>query len=91
MVKTSWTDIDKQGRTMARIVALCQTNITKHLNEKDNDLVLAYIDRLIKASAHQAQLTNMNLKLNMLFKLAEKKHADEIINIGLKELSDKKK
>lgn len=91
MVKTSWTDIDVQGRRMAKVVRNCETQYEKYLKEGDHDLAMAYIDRLVKASSHQSQLTNMNLKLNMLFKLAEKKHADEIINIGLKELESKKK
>lgn len=90
-MKSTWTDIDQQGRRMARIVKLCESNIVKYSKEKDEDLVMAYMDRLIKASQHQASLTNMNLKLNMLFKLAEKKHADEIVDMGLKELTVKKK
>jgi len=84
----SWNDIDKQGRKMAKMVKICESWIDKLLRQEpvDHDLVLAYMDRLVKSSAHQAQLTNINLKLNMLFKLAEKKYADEITEQGLKEL-----
>jgi hypothetical protein len=48
------------------------------------------MDRIVKSSTHQAHLTDINLKLNMLFKLAEKKYADEITEQGLKELSVQK-
>jgi hypothetical protein len=87
----SWNDIDKQGRKMAKMVKICESWIDKLLKAEtvDHDLVLAYMDRLVKSSAHQAQLTNINLKLNMLFKLAEKKYADELADLGLKELSMK--
>jgi len=93
MTKTGWTDIDRQGRGMAQVVEFCKTMRDKEMKKEDPnmDLVLAFIDRQIKSSTHQAQLTQMNLKLNMLFKLAEKKHADEIVKIGLEELSSKKK
>ena len=87
----SWNDIDKQGRKMAKMVKICESWIDKLLKAEtvDHDLVLAYMDRLVKSSAHQAQLTNINLKLNMLIKLAEKKYADELADLGLKELSMK--
>lgn len=93
MAKTDWTDIDRQGRKMAKIVRLCESFVDRELkkseSERNHDLILAYMDRLIKSSAHQAQLTNINLKLNMLFKLAEKKYADEITEQGLRELASK--
>jgi hypothetical protein len=93
MVKSSWNDIDAQGRKMAKIVRLCESFVDRELkkseSERNHDLILAYMDRLIKSSAHQAQLTNINLKLNMLFKLAEKKYADEITEQGLRELASK--
>ena len=87
----SWNDIDKQGRKMAKMVKICESWVDKLLKEQDinHDLVLAYMDRMNKCSQHQASLTQINLKLNMLFKLAEKKYADEITDMGLKELSQK--
>lgn len=93
MTKTSWTDIDRQGRGMAAIVEWCKTTIKKMQKEEDinYDAIMGIIDRQIKASQHQAKLIDMNLKLNMLFRLAEKKHSDEILDISLKELVDKKK
>lgn len=93
MVKTVWMDIDQQGRRAQRIVKLCETMIDKENKKKepDHDLILAYIDRLVKTSHHQSQLTDMNLKLNMLVKLAEKKHGEQILDIKLKELVEKKK
>ena len=93
MAKTDWTDIDRQGRKMAKLVKLCESFVDRELkkpeNERDHDLIMAYMDRLLKSASHQANLTNINLKLNMLFKLAEKKYADELTEQGLKELSAK--
>ena len=93
MVKSSWNDIDAQGRKMAKIVRLCESFVDRELKkpetERNDDLILAYMDRLIKSAAHQSHLTQTNLKLNMLFKLAEKKYADEITEQGLKELVNK--
>ena len=93
MVKSSWNDIDAQGRKMAKIVRLCESFVDRELKkpetERNDDLILAYMDRLIKSAAHQSHLTQTNLKLNMLFKLAEKKYADEITELGLKELANK--
>jgi hypothetical protein len=82
----NWTDIDVQGRRMNRIVKLCETEMNKQLKGGDNDLALAYIDRLIKASNHQAQLTDMTLNLKLLRKLAEKKYLDVITEDKLKQL-----
>ena len=92
MVRTAWMDIDQQGRRMQRIVKLCESMIEKELKKKDadHDLILAYMDRLVKSSHHQSQLTDMNLKLNMLVKLAEKKHGDKILEQSLKEIADKR-
>jgi hypothetical protein len=92
MTTTAWTDIDRQGRKMAKIVKICESFIDKELHKEDpnHTLILAYMDRLVKSSSHQAHLTDINLKLNMLFKLAEKKYADEITEQGLKELSVQK-
>jgi len=91
MGKNHWTDLDVDGRRLERCIKTADTLMEKYIKEGDNDLALAWFDRLIKASNQKLAITNTNNKLNMLFKLAEKKHADEIINIGLKELSDKKK
>ena len=93
MVKSSWNDIDTQGRKMAKIVRLCESFVDKELkkpdNEKNHDLVLAYMSTLIKSAAHQTRLTETNMKLNMIFKLAEKKYGEELIEQGLKELANK--
>ena len=93
MAKPGWNDIDAQGRKMTKIVRLCESFIDREMKkeskDRDNDLILAYMDRLIKSASHQANLTNINLKLNMLFKLAEKKYADELTEQGLKELGAK--
>lgn len=90
-----WMDIDTQGRRASKITKLCESMIDKEMKKNpkdiDHDLVLAYMDRLVKTSHHQSQLTDMNLKLNMLVKLAEKKHGEQILDISLKEIADKRK
>ncbi len=85
----NWTDLDVQGRRMSRIIKLCESNIIKYSKESDEDLVMAYMDRLIKASHHQAQLTDMVLNLKMIRKLAEKKYLDVIVNEKLNGLRPK--
>ena len=86
-----WTDIDVQGRRINKIVKLCETNVVNLLKikdtDRDNDLILAYMDRLIKASTHLQSITDMVLDIKMLRKLALKKHADQILEDKLKALS----
>lgn len=80
---TGWLDIDVDGRRLERIIKLCETMITKYMTN-DNDLVLAYIDRLVKASSQKAHMQDMALNINMLIRLAEKTNADEIVQLKLK-------
>lgn len=89
MVGRNWTDIDVQGRRMNKIVKLCESMISNLIGEKEqnHDLILAYIDRLVRTSSHQAHLTDMALNLSLLRKLAEKKYLEQITDIKLKELS----
>ena len=53
MMVKGWLDLDGDGRRMERIIKFCESSITKEVKKKsetNNDLILAYIDRLIKAS-----------------------------------------
>ena len=84
-----WTDLDRQGRGMAKTVSFCKTMVEKMAKEEnpDYDLLLAFMDREIKASAHLSHLSDMKLNVKLLMKLAQKKHLEEITNIKLKELT----
>ena len=86
MVKTAWTDLDQDGRRMNRTIKFCETMIEKYSKEGDSDLTLAYIDRLIKASHHKIQITDMVLGIKMIRKLAEKKYLDIIVEDKLRAL-----
>jgi len=90
----SWTNIDRQGRRMSTTIKLCETMIEKYLKagkddatKIDHDIILAYMDRMIKASVHQSHLTDMKLNLKLLRRLAEKKYLEQITEIKLKELA----
>ncbi len=76
MVKSAWTDLDCDGRRLERIIKFCETMIMK--NDKDNDLVLAYIDRLIKATTSKVQITDMLMGIKVLRRLAEKEYIHEL-------------
>ena len=83
-----WTDLDVQGRRMNKTVKLCETMIANLLKEedKDHDLIMAYIDRMVKTSHHQSQLTDMVLGVKLIRRLAEKKYLDVITEDKLKAL-----
>ena len=88
MMKSNWTDLDCDGRRMNRVIKMCETSINNlsKKDELDHDLIMAYMDRLIKASHHKSQLTDMVLGLKMIRRLAEKKYLDVIVDDKLKEL-----
>lgn len=93
MVRTVWTDLDRQGRGMAAIVEFCKTIIKKemHKDEPDYDKVMGMIDRQIKAGHQQMALTDMVLNVKLLMKLANKKHMDEVIDMKLNEVRNNAK
>lgn len=71
MVKNHWSNLNSDGRRLERIIKLCETNI---VNNKDtDDLVLAYMDRLIKATNQKAHIADLVLGISHLRKVAEKK------------------
>lgn len=77
MVRNSWTDLAVDGRRLERVIKLCETEISNHLNSNDpdkHDLVLAYIDRLIRATNQKEKLADTVLGISHLRKLAEKKY-----------------
>ena len=46
----AWSDLNKDGMRLERIIKQCETKFNKY--EHDDDLRLAYLDRLLKAT-HQ--------------------------------------
>ena len=72
--KKSWTDLAVDGRRLERVIRLCETEISKNLENQNHDMILAYIDRLIKATAQKEKLADIVLGINHLRKLAEKKY-----------------
>ena len=81
-----WLDLDSDGRRMERIVRLCETEIAKNIKDKNNDLVLAYIDRLIKASTMKLSIKDLVIGFKQLRRLAEKTYTKELTHEKLQEL-----
>jgi hypothetical protein len=79
MVK-GWLDLDGDGRRIERIIKLCETRIATMIELKDNDLILAYIDRLIKASNQKLAIQDMVIGFKQLRRLAEKQYAPELLH-----------
>lgn len=73
MVRSSWTNLSSDGRRIERIIKLCETEIATALIERNHDLVLAYIDRLVKASHQKERFADLVMGISHLRKIAEKK------------------
>lgn len=71
MTTHSWTNLNADGRRLERIIKLCETNIKNR--DGDDKLVLAYIDRLIKATGQKAHIVDLVMGISHLRKIAEKK------------------
>jgi len=76
----SWTNINNDGRRLEKIIKLCETMIAKKLEEgnipdkiTDHDIILAYIDRLIKAETMKVKVVDLVLGISHIRKVAEKK------------------
>jgi len=72
----TWTNLNNDGRRLERIIKLCETNIIKAMGVEplptDHDLVLAYIDRLVKATTQKTHVVDLVLGISHLRKVAEK-------------------
>jgi hypothetical protein len=72
----TWTNLNNDGRRLERIIKLCETNISKAMGDNpsqtDHDLVLAYIDRLVKATTQKTHVVDLVLGISHLRKVAEK-------------------
>lgn len=73
----SWTNLNNDGRRLERIIKLCETNISNAMGDNpdqtDHDLVLAYIDRLVKATTQKSHVVDLVMGISHLRKIAEKK------------------
>ena len=74
MRRTSWTNLNDSGRRVERINKLCETKIGTELNKDkpDDDIILAYMDRLIKGEAVKMKIVDLVLGISAARKLAEK-------------------
>ena len=70
-----WANLNNDGRRVERITKLCDTMITKELDKEDydNDIILAYIDRLLKAEATKTKIADIVLGITSLRKELERK------------------
>jgi len=66
----NWTDLDKDGRRLNRIIRQLESKIK---NEANDELKLAYIDRLIKCTHEKSQLAQLALEVNKVLKDARKR------------------
>ena len=86
MVKNHWSNLNSDGRRLERIIKLCETNIKKAMGDNpsqtDNDLVLAYMDRLIKATNQKSHIADLVLGISHLRKLAEKRLDQPKVYLG---------
>lgn len=72
-----WDNLSSDGRRLERIIKFCETMITNeanNTNRESDDLILAYIDRLIKATLAKEKIADMVLGISHVRKLAEKKY-----------------
>jgi len=77
LARDTWTNLNNDGRRLERIIKLCETNISKAMGDNpdqtDHDLVLAYIDRLVKATTQKSHVVDLVMGISHLRKIAEKK------------------
>jgi len=88
MVKSAWTDLNVDGRRCERIIKFCETMYEKESkrdNRESDDLILAYIDRLIKATSQKNQLVDMVLGIKQIRRLAEKQYSPQLIEERINE------
>lgn len=72
----AWTNLNGDGRRLERIIRLCETEISKRIESNDtdkHDIILAYIDRLIKATHQKERVVDLVMGISHLRKIAEKK------------------
>jgi len=61
----NWTDLNKDGRRLNRIIRQLESKIK---NETSDEMKLAYIDRIIKATHEKSQLAQIILGVKEILK-----------------------
>ena len=82
----NWLDLDRDGRRMERICKMCETQLVIYMEAKNPDLVLAFIDRLVKASTMKLAIQDLVIGFKQLRRLAEKEYSKELTHEKLMEL-----
>jgi hypothetical protein len=62
----NWTDLNKDGKRMDRVIRACMTQFTK--KENPHELKMVYLDRLLKATATKQKLAETVLGVKELLK-----------------------
>jgi len=66
----NWTDLNKDGRRLNRIIRQLETKIK---NEANDEMKLAYVDRLIKCTHEKTHLAEIVLEVNKVLKEARQR------------------
>ena len=66
-MEQNWTDLNKDGRRLNRIIRQLESKIK---NEASDEMNLAYIDRLIKCTHEKSQLAQIVLGVKEALKKA---------------------
>ena len=66
----NWTDLNKDGRRLNRIIRQLETKIK---NEANDEMNLAYIDRIIKCTHEKSQLAQLVLGVKEVLNEAKKR------------------
>jgi len=69
-MEQNWADLNKDGRRLNRIIRQLESKIK---NETNDELKLAYIDRLIKCTHEKTHLAEIVLGVKEVLKEAKKR------------------
>jgi len=69
-MEQNWTDLNKDGRRLNRIIRQLETKIK---NEQNDEMKLAYIDRIIKCTHEKVQIAHVILGVNEILKESRKR------------------
>ena len=67
----NWLDLYRDGRRLNRIIRQMETKLK---NETDNDVALAFIDRIIKCTHEKVQIAQVVLGVKEILKEAKQKY-----------------
>jgi hypothetical protein len=70
-LKQNWTDLNKDGRRMDKIIRKCMTEFGR--KENNHDTRLAYVDRVIKATQTKERLAMNVLGVKQALEEAKKR------------------